>query len=256
MYAKKSPYNKVKKSDSGVFPTATKSDTTRQLEEELSNERRRIQDLMHDMGNTINTVSIDLHCLKSRNPALLESSSEVQDIVANMESALARAARYIRNESGSGETMPGTLKLSNFNISDLIHQLSRTFRNIFIELQPDIVIEGDGAKIERLLSNVIGNAIKFTNNPNSPVNISAEIEKNQIKMYVRDWGPGIAEDDADKIFERGYRGSNISEDIEGTGIGLDICRQICDHHDGSISVQNNKDGIGCTFTITLPLKQS
>jgi PAS domain S-box-containing protein len=106
-------------------------------------------------------------------------------------------------------------------------------------------------RLRQVLDNVVGNAIKYSNN-GGEVNISVQAEGNQIILNVRDTGPGIPVTDQPHIFDKFYRGSNISEQITGSGLGLAIVKTIVDNHQGRIWVES-AEGRGSSFFIVLPV---
>jgi PAS domain S-box-containing protein len=106
-------------------------------------------------------------------------------------------------------------------------------------------------RLRQVLDNVVGNAIKYSNN-GGEVNISVQAEGDQIILNVRDNGPGIPPMDQPHIFDKFYRGSNISEQVAGSGLGLAIVKTIVDNHQGRIWVES-AEGRGSSFFIVLPV---
>ena len=117
-----------------------------------------------------------------------------------------------------------------------------------IEAMPPLL--ADGRKIEQVLNNLIGNAVKFSS-PGSTIEVSAELSE-QITLSVKDQGPGIPADELHAVFDPFHRTSVESSDGEkGTGLGLAIVRRIVEGHGGQIRVES-KVGEGSTFYVTLP----
>ncbi len=110
----------------------------------------------------------------------------------------------------------------------------------------------DNNLIQEVLINLIDNAIKFTPD-NSAIDLSVELEPNNLIVSVEDRGPGIAPDEVDKLFEKYYRGRMITSE-RGLGLGLAICRKIIDAHGGKIWAENREGG-GASFKFTLPLQK-
>lgn len=116
-------------------------------------------------------------------------------------------------------------------------------------LPPSLTFNGDVSKIQRMISNLIDNAIKYTTNGGS-VTVSLEEDYNRtIRLRVKDSGVGIAEKDLPHIFERFYR-CDQSRSEEGTGLGLSLARAIARAHGGDIRAESTQ-GKGSTFTVTL-----
>ena len=115
-------------------------------------------------------------------------------------------------------------------------------------------INGDQVKLNQILTNLIGNAIKFT--PNGYIKLSVKMSeeklkngKSSLRFSVQDSGIGIPADKLDKIFISFEQSdTSTTRKFGGTGLGLSSCRNIVEQHGGSIYVRNNPT----TFTISLP----
>ncbi|MEJ2555975.1 MAG: ATP-binding protein [Anaerolineae bacterium] len=110
---------------------------------------------------------------------------------------------------------------------------------------------GDQDWLEQVVTNLIGNAIKFTPEAGQVV-VGARQSKDEIVVEVRDTGIGIPADSLDRIFTKFYRVPHrTGEQPEGTGLGLYIARQIIKAHAGRIWAESTV-GQGSTFRFTLP----
>ena len=106
----------------------------------------------------------------------------------------------------------------------------------------------DRNRMEMALSNLIGNAVKFTGKGGT-VRVSAAAEDSMARFEVRDDGAGISPEDLPFVFERFYRGKGATS--EGAGLGLAIAKSIARAHGGSISVESEL-GKGSRFTLRVP----
>ena len=98
---------------------------------------------------------------------------------------------------------------------------------------------------------MVSNAVKYTP-PDGSVAIKAWRERDQIRLEVSDTGIGIPTEAVSRIFTEFYRAKNAKAmDVEGTGLGLVIAKDVVEQHGGQISVQSTV-GEGSTFRITLP----
>lgn len=109
----------------------------------------------------------------------------------------------------------------------------------------------DSNKIIQVLTNLIGNAIKFTPIGGS-VTVSILRQGDEMLLRIRDTGMGIPKEDLPKIFDRFYRVPRPGKEIQGTGLGLSIVQKIVDLHRGRIEVESEPEK-GTTFTIFMPL---
>jgi PAS domain S-box-containing protein len=120
---------------------------------------------------------------------------------------------------------------------------------IMLEIARDIppVIEADGAMIDRVLSNLLDNAVKYTNR-GGPVTVRAACRERDLLVEVVDSGTGIQESHLPYIFDAFYR---ASKETKGSGLGLSIAKNIVEAHGGRIWVESSY-GKGSTFRFTLP----
>jgi signal transduction histidine kinase len=116
---------------------------------------------------------------------------------------------------------------------------------------PLVVLETDRVKLARVLSNLVGNAIKFTNT--GAVTISGRTAPGQpLVIEVRDSGPGIAPDKLETIFEEyGQLGNKQRDSAKGWGLGLAICRRLLQVMGGTLTVRSELR-VGTVFTVRLP----
>ena len=110
-------------------------------------------------------------------------------------------------------------------------------------------VKADSSRLQRVLVNLISNAMKHTQN--GTILIKAEEEENFIKVTVKDTGSGISEEDMPHIWERYYKGKHSET---GTGLGLYICKFIIESHGGRIWAESEA-GKGTAFMFTLPLER-
>jgi len=94
----------------------------------------------------------------------------------------------------------------------------------------------DAMLIQQVLINLLENALRYTS-AGSPLEIEATRANNQVILEVRDRGPGIGREDAERLFERFYRGSAQPSRDGGAGLGLTICRAIMQAHGGTIALE-------------------
>jgi PAS domain S-box-containing protein len=125
-----------------------------------------------------------------------------------------------------------------------------------VALLPDDLppVNIDAARIGQVLENVVGNALKYAR-PNSPITIGASASDDWLTVSVEDEGSGIPEPDRALVLEPFHRGSNARESsIQGTGLGLYICRRLVEAHGGKLWLGDRSDEhSGTRVSFTLPL---
>jgi two-component system phosphate regulon sensor histidine kinase PhoR len=146
------------------------------------------------------------------------------------------------------------------DVRALVERVGDAFRPVAERKRQQLVVEvpanagtvdADGALLERAVSNLVDNALKYTPE-GGRVRMSATSDGVQAAITVEDNGMGIPEADLPRVFERFYRvDKSRSRDLGGTGLGLSIVKHIIQLHGGTISVRSAV-GTGSSFTIRLP----
>jgi two-component system sensor histidine kinase VicK len=163
-----------------------------------------------------------------------------------------------------------TLKLNKekFNLSDLLSNIVQDYKNnieksncnvrLSYNNQPNkdsFIVEADRERIIQVISNLLNNAIKFTEERRGDVYVAAEekekADQKVVVVTLKDTGIGIDPEILPRLFTKFATKSNT-----GTGLGLFICKSIIETHGGKIWAENNKDGKGgATFAFSLPLNK-
>ena len=133
--------------------------------------------------------------------------------------------------------------------------------NKLMEIRSDLqacIFEFDQGKIERVLYNLIDNALRHTRAKDEII-VSVYIveDSENVVLEIKDSGSGIAEDEQDKIFDKFYQAETVRDETSvnmGSGIGLYLCRKIIELHEGDIKVKS-KTGEGTAIIMTLPARE-
>ena len=135
-------------------------------------------------------------------------------------------------------------------VGELNFQAKQKQIKVEVDLAPIYPIQMDLTLIKRVLSNIIENAIKYSNN-NTNVVVKSWDDDSWVYVDVKDTGPGIPDSDIEYIFEKFYRVKNdASHSIKGTGLGLYLVKYFVELHGGEISVESVVNN-GTTFLVKL-----
>ncbi len=164
-----------------------------------------------------------------------------------------------RIESGKVEYhfIPLSLELIVSEIADMFAVLARS-RGVSLELvspkKPLPKLPLDESKIREVVSNLIDNALKYTER--GRVKVSFESHARSVRLIVEDTGAGIAAEDMPRLFEKFIRSRNTSViDVSGTGLGLYVSRNFIEAHGGRIWAESEGLGRGSRFIVELPIRR-
>ena len=214
----------------------------------------------HDLRNPLNTIFMG-------SSAMIEDIAEPDSSLGKYARIVKRAAermnRLIQDLLDIRRTESGTLSIEvrDESVAALINEAMEMLQPLAtaasLELRSEIdekvtTVSADTARLLQVLSNLVGNAIKFT--PRGGV-ITVRIEPlgDEVRFAVRDTGPGIAPDQVPHIFGRFWQANR--KDRRGIGLGLAIAKGIVEVHGGRIWVESTL-GAGSTFYFTIPVAQA
>lgn len=200
------------------------------LEDDLQEEQRSFLDTIKDSGDGLLAIVNDILDMAKIEAGRFELDSEPFNLINLMEGAV--------------ELMSGRAQKSQIEIA------CRIDTDV-----PDVLI-GDAGRLRQIVLNLLGNAVKFTEEGGVAANVSLDAlkaGKASIRITVEDTGVGIDESFKGRLFDRfAQADSSSTRNFEGTGLGLAICRDLVEVMGGSISVESVV-GEGSAFTVTLAL---
>jgi signal transduction histidine kinase len=190
--------------------------------------------------------------------------AEIVTRAGNIRAAVLRMTHLIDNlltstrllESGAGLYFHP----QEVDLRELLHDVCQLHREIspgstIVEELGDrsLRMVGDPKLLSQVFDNLLSNAIKYSPG-GGIVRITSQAEGGRLAVRVEDGGIGIPAADVGRLFERYFRGSNVSG-IVGTGVGLNLVKMVVDLHGGDITVES-QEGKGSAFTVRLPIKPS
>lgn len=239
------------------------SDVTKQKElETLKNEF--LANVSHDLRTPLTCIRGSLQLLADTgggNPLTPSQERNVGIALKNIEK-LVRLVNDLLDISKL-EAKKFTMKPALFHAEDLVESLVHEFEvwssakgvAVRMELDKPLALEADQDRISQVLTNLLGNALKFTPSGGTITIVGKRaVDSQKIELGVRDTGPGIAQKDLQNLFEKFSRvESQAVQGIGGTGLGLSIAREIVQLHGGKIWVES-EEGKGSYFAFELPVK--
>ena len=236
----------------------------------LKNEKQRLEELrrlqletseliIHDLRNPISNITVSLDMLSKTIPEdTTPTNTKILEIAKSNCERLQRLVDTLlevsRIESGESQFF-----ITNVNFNQLLHETIKQFSTlekkhieILLSIQPTLPpIPADRDKLDRVMVNLIDNAIKYSP-PNGTIKIEVRMVGDELFTSITDQGPGVPEDQRERIFERFTQVSGESRKHRGFGLGLAYCRLAIEGHCGKIWVEAGEEGSGSCFTFTLP----
>jgi two-component system OmpR family sensor kinase len=187
---------------------------------------------------------------------------EIIERAGKVRATVLRMTHLIDNLLSSSRLMDGGAELyfhpAEIDMAMLLREVCSLHREIAPKTQilerfgaEPLPMVGDAKLLFQVFSNLLSNAIKYS--PGGElIEIGAAMEQMSVVVTVEDHGLGIPAQDLDRLFERYFRGSNVSG-IVGTGVGLYLVKMVVELHGGRIVVES-REGRGSTFSVRLPIK--
>jgi len=215
-----------------------------------------VADVSHELRTPTTNINLYLELLETAPP---EKISDYMTILREQGVLLKKLVEDILDLSRLTVGRSRKTEFTSVDINLIIDQVitahlplavSRGIRLIF-EPQAQIPYTlGDSSQLVRVITNLVSNAIQYTNK--GEVRVRSFLHDDQVCITVSDTGIGIDDEDKEHIFERFYRGKQVRQSkTHGTGLGLAIVKEIVDKHGGKIEVQSSL-GSGSQFSVYLP----
>ncbi len=218
----------------------------------------------HDLKNPLSTVMMAAHVVRERVPpgsVMMEQHYQMLSFIVKHSEEMQRIIRDFLDFQAM-EDGGITLTLAATQVNTIAEEtVQNNFdyansKNISLNLAldsnlPEII--GDNARLRQVAQNLIGNAIKFCR-PGASILVRTERYTRSVLFEVVDSGPGLKPEDLQNAFAKYARLSNKpTGDETSTGLGLAICKQMIELHDGQIGMRNNTPNPGATFWFSLPI---
>lgn len=227
------------------------------INELLKNNDQYLLNIIHDLRSHLNVITSAAQFME-HNYKDDKNIKYIEIIKRNSFKML----KLINNLIDSNKIKNNYYKLNKKNI-DIVPMIENTIsciekfaseRNInliFDTNEEECIMAIDPEAIDRVIMNLLSNAIKFSNE-NSNIYINLVVKDKEIELSFKDEGCGISKEEKERIFDRFYKGKN-NDNIEGSGIGLNLCMLFVKAHDGKIFLESEINK-GSIFTVILPRK--
>jgi len=237
------------------------------MEKALKSQGEFLVNISHELKTPLNVISsaaqlFDMYC---NSGSLDDKKDSIIKYIDSIKKNSYRLSKIINNIIDLSKIEAGFFKLnlSNNDIVQLVEEIVMSIttftdsKNLNIIFDTDVeekIIACDPEKIERIVLNLISNAIKFSE-VGDEIIVAIKDKKEFVEISVKDNGIGIEEECLNMIFDRFKQvDKSLSRNAEGTGIGLSLVKSIVELHGGNISVKS-EFGKGSVFTVMIPSKK-
>jgi two-component system sensor histidine kinase TctE len=230
------------------------NDLMARLDEILSYQSRFIADAAHQLRTPVAGLKAHVEvALREEDPAQAKQSiAHLYTGVERMSRLVAQLLSLARNEPTTVSRLElGPLDLSKLAFEVTMEWVPEAYRkNVdlgFEGVEPHAMIRGDPARLTELINNLLDNAIRYSRNNGR---VTVRVSRHPPRVSVSDDGPLIPVAERERIFERFHR--LLGSHGDGSGLGLAIVQEIAKLHDAKITLAEDVDGLGNTFTVTFP----
>lgn len=227
----------------------TFNDMLDRLEVAFAGQRDALDDAGHELRTPITIIRGHLELMDSADPADVEEVRALVldelDRMRGMVDDLVMLAKAKRPDF----VHPRPVELDRLVDEVLDKARALADRNWRVDARVSATVLLDPQRITQALLQLISNAVKFTA-PGDVIAVGSQLTGDEVRLWVRDTGAGIAADDLERIFDRFAR-ADVGRGVDGSGLGLAIVRAIAEAHRGTVTVDSSP-GDGAIFTIALP----
>ncbi|MCG5213391.1 sensor histidine kinase [Streptosporangium sp. KLBMP 9127] len=221
-----------------------------QLREMEADARRFVADVSHELRTPLAALAAVADVLEEEAAGLPEPAGRAASLVSqetlNLTALVNDLIEISRFDSGVA-----ALTLNEVDVAELVRATLRVrgwSESVDAELAPGVMARLDPRRVDVILANLVGNALRHGE---PPVSVRLSTDPHWIALEVRDHGPGLDEAVLPHVFDRFYKANAARARSEGSGLGLAIARENARLHRGDLTVTNAPDG-GATFTLRLP----
>ena len=232
------------------------------LEESTKEKNKFLRHMSHELKTPLANIREGSELLMDGSVGTLaHEQEEVADILRLNSIKLQRLIENLLTFS-AWQSRAAILEIAPFELKPLIFGVISQYRlaiaksRIKLRLRIAAVnVLGDAHKLRLIVDNLLSNAVKFTPE-NGEIAVMANLRDDILEVSVRDSGPGIAEEDRDRIFDAFFQGKRLQGGpVGGTGIGLSIVQECVQAYEGTVALDNS-DGAGAKFVVRLPVNRS
>ena len=231
----------------------------RQLAKQDETRQKFISDISHEFQTPLTSIQGFANILKEEDLPKEQRVKYANIILYNSKRLSSLAKNMLQLTLLDREEIE--LELTNYSLVEQMNRVISTQENQAMEKNIEIVfempkkeifIEGDEQRLEQVWTNIISNAIKYTNE-GGLITITMKKNSKDIEISIEDTGIGMSKEVVSHIFERFYR-EDKARNVEGNGLGLAIVKSIVDLHHGKIDILSQVD-VGTNFVVRLPIEK-
>ena len=224
--------------------TAAFDKMAEKLEKSFDKQKRFAADASHELKTPLTAISGMCEILEDANEAEKSRALAIMNKeIARMTSLVNDLLLLSRSDNAAIINKTAEIKLKTYldeTVASILETHADTKTKVIVAA-PDETVKTDPEMLARIITNLISNSLKYA--PDTNIEITAEIEDKHWSLILRDHGPGVNEQDLDKLFDRFYRAdTSRTRKTGGSGLGLSIVQSLSETLGGTISLRNHPDG--------------
>jgi len=229
------------------------NDLLDRLQQAMQAQRAFVADAAHELRTPLTALRLQAQLAERAG-----NDDERRAAFVDLKNGLERATHLVHQLLTLARQEPGVQEHAPVELAALL-------RSVVLDLSPlaehkgidlGIVEEtagkvaGNADALRILFGNLLSNAVQYSPSGGT-VDVSMQAQDDSVTVTIQDSGPGIPEQDLERVFDRFYRADNVQSTVLGSGLGLAIVRQIADLHDATVSLQNTAKGLQAQVVMRL-----
>lgn len=251
----KLPQVAKRRDEFGVLARAFE-DMARRLRELLRGRERLLRDVSHELRSPLARMQVAIALGRQPGGDVAYSLQRIESEAARLDALIDQVLKLSRLDAGAA-----ALRREAVDLVGLVDQVARDAsfegqgRDVRVQWDPPsgaVMVRADAELLASAVENVVRNALHYSP-PGAAVELALHADPEEVRLAVRDHGPGVPETDLHRIFDPFFRvAESRSRDSGGDGIGLAITARVLAAHGGTTRAQNAPDGVGLQVELSLP----
>ncbi len=224
------------------------------MNERVSDYRRNSEEYKEYVETWVHEIKIPIGAMKMILANHKDADFGLSDEVSRMEGYVEQALFYARSNAVEKDYLINRIELLQV-VQEVVLKRKRTLRDMHTRMDLhdlEMQVHSDSKWLAFMLGQVLDNSIKYGEKDVLAIEIYSEKRDNAVLLHIKDNGAGIKASELDRVFDKGFTGSNGRGGANSTGIGLYLCKKLCKRLEHNIAIES-EEGKGTTVTFVFPV---